>query len=556
MLQTLSIQNFAIIEALTVDFSSGMTVLTGETGAGKSIIIDAVSLIVGARGSSEYIRFGQDKAILQGLFDIDNLIETQKMLEKHHIPYEDNQLMVYRELHKTGKNTIRINGILVTVSILKEIGSSLIDIHGQHEHQHLMDDTQHLFMLDVFGGQEVSKEMDRYRQLYQAYTSSRKTLKELMVSDKQDTNRISLLESQIKKIEKVNPKEYEDVQVEQTLKQIQEDVTRLRALTNVDMLLSDDNISVKELLSKAISELSLLGDAYHHVDTVLNDVYEQVQTVSKDIAKALEIIEYDEETVKAFDDRLNELDQLKQSFGKQTIDEVRAYYDAIKLELDTLLNKDSYLQKAQQTFLKDRELLLESATVLSTLRKEKAMILEQSIHTQLSDLYMDKVMFKVHFKEHQDKVKFKANGIDDIEFLIATNIGEPLKPLAKVASGGELSRMMLALKTIFTKTQGISTVIFDEIDTGVSGRVSQAIANKMSLIAHDTQVLCISHLPQVAAIADHHLVVKKEIVEDRTKTYVSLLTIEERIVEIARMIAGDDITDTALLHAKDLLHKK
>lgn len=553
MLQSLHIKNFAIIEDLSVDFSKGMTVLTGETGAGKSIIIDAVSLIAGSRSSTDFIRYGCDKAIIQAVFYIENH-QILAQLQALAIDIEENTLIIYREIQQSKKNIIRINGVVVTLSQLKEIMRLIIDIHGQHEHQFLMDETRHLELLDNFANEKIASIKNEYTNAYQKYKIVRQQLKKMLKQDEVDHAKLNLLKRQIAEIQEVNPQPNEDIILEAELKKLLANQKSGESLDRLNRLFSDEEISINEFVKNSIYAIQDIADLslnFENIQEQLVDIQDKVYEVSRLISYELDKVDFDPERLDVVEERLNALEKLKFNYG-ETIDDILNYYSQITKELDAIENKDMHLNQLQKEFIFHRDNVLSLGKNLSNKRQEFALLLEKEIKTQLADLYMDKVQFKVAFKK-QEKVHITADGIDQVEFLIATNIGEPLKPLIKISSGGELSRMMLALKTIFTKNQHISTIIFDEIDTGVSGRVAQAIANKMSLIGQYIQVLCISHLPQVAAKANYHLFVNKEISNNRTYTSITQLGYQDRQYEIAKMIAGENVTTIALNHAKELL---
>lgn len=551
MLQSLSIQNFAIIEQLSVDFSSGMSVLTGETGAGKSIIIDAVSLLSGARSSSSFVRHGSDKAVLQALFDIENNSLVQELLKEYDLPNEDNQLIVYREMTTSGKGVVRINGILSSVSVLKRIMSPLIDIHGQHEHQQLMDESYHLNLLDTFASQTITPLLNDYQTKYRSYVLAKKHLKSLMLSQAQDDQKLVMLKQHLSEIGAFNPKNGEFESLTKELKVLLSHENTARAYSIVDDVLTNETSSTMDGINRALQALQSLDDDYSksYVEILL-DVLERLKELSKDVSKVLDHSSFDANRLEFVQSRLSQFDILREKYG----DDVVAYYEQAQQELDVIENKDTHLAKAQEVFMIARDEALQSANVLSLERKRASEALSHAIHQQLSELYMEKVVFSADFKP-VEKPKLTLSGYDEVSFMVSTNSGEPLKPLAKVASGGELSRLMLALKVIFSKQQGISTLIFDEIDTGVSGRVAQAIAQKMAVIGQNAQVLCVTHLPQVAAIATNHLFVSKLVDQTRTATKITTLTMAQREQEVAKMFAGDDLNENALAHARELLKK-
>ncbi|RFU69802.1 DNA repair protein RecN [Peribacillus saganii] len=561
MLTELSIKNFAIIEALSISFEKGLTVLTGETGAGKSIIIDAIHLLVGGRGSAEFVRHGESKAELEGLFEIED--ENHPIMEKaaeFGIEISDGMIVLRRDLSVAGKSVCRVNGKLVTIAGLREIGSTLIDIHGQHEHQELMDSHLHLPLLDQFGGEKLAASLSEYQVLYKDYDSALKQLNKLSQDEKQMAHRLDLIQFQFDEIQKADLKLKEDEELAEERKRINNFEKIFESLqTSYEALRGDHrgldwlSVAMNNLQDAASIDDSLKGTA----ETVSNSYYILEDMIST-ISEQLENLEYDPVRIDEIESRLNEINQLKRKYGNN-IEEIVEYGARIEEEIETLQNRETHIAKLQTQVKSIKEDLLVEAKNLSELRVKAAKQLTKLIHQELKELYMAKTIFNVHFyKTGQEYSEFGSqeilkNGLDELEFYISTNPGEPLKPLSKIASGGELSRIMLALKNIFSKHQGITSIIFDEVDTGVSGRVAQAIAEKIHRVAVHSQVLCISHLPQVAAMADTHLFIAKEIKGGRTKTSVTPLNEQDKIDEIGRMISGVEITDLTKQHAKELL---
>lgn len=552
MLTLLSIENFAIIESLAIDFSKGMTVLMGETGAGKSIIIDALSYLAGGRSSSSDIRYQCDRAIVQAQYYFDSHESLAKILNDHGILFQ-NELVLYREIHRNGRNVIRINGVLSTVALLKEIGRFVIDIHGQHEHQLLLNAENHLNYLDQFGNKTLQPLILDYQEKYSIYVLAKKKLKSLMLSEQQDAQRISLIEQQKKEIESVQPLPNEDNLLKEELQILTKNKEKFEWLTQLHQNVFNEEsvlISTFNAVSSKMSHSDINDNAYENFNQQLILVSDLLKEIEKGSLNLLEQLQFNPERFDALFLRLQQLDDLKIKYG-ESIDDVISYFNQISQELDVLVNKEKYIQIGQNEFLTAREQLLIAGQLLSKTRKELAKQLENVIHEQLKDLYMEKVTFNVHFDDSQSS-KIKKTGLDNVSFYISTNVGEPFKSLEKVASGGEMSRIMLALKTIFFSNRRIGTIVFDEIDTGVSGRVAEAIGQKMAIIGRNTQVLAITHLPQVAAVADYQINVIKEVVGERTRTVIKDLTEEERVIEIAKMITGDEIAESALIHAKSL----
>ncbi|PPA71363.1 DNA repair protein RecN [Jeotgalibacillus proteolyticus] len=559
MLQELSIRNFAIIDELALSLEEGLTVLTGETGAGKSIIIDAVQLLVGGRGSSEFVRHGEKKAEIEGIFTIEKGHPCYLKCADLGIDIEDGMILLKRDISQTGKSACRINGKLVTIAILREVGATLIDVHGQHESQELMDENRHLNLLDQFGGQEIKPAKAAYSELYEEYEAVQRQIRALSENEQQMAHRLDLLQFQFNEIEQAALEIEED-------SQLLEEKSRL---VNFERLFSSLQTAYDSLQGEQKGldwtglAMSNIEDAAE-IDATLAPTSESIansfyllEEASNSIRHQLDALEYDPDRLQVIDDRLNEINQLKRKYGN-SITEIVQFAATIEEEIESITNRESTIKDLEKRRASITEDLSLEADNLSSVRKKWAQMLTDEIHGQLQALHMNKAVFEVYFHGAQGsagerQLNFKKDGTDSVEFYISTNPGEPLKPLTKVASGGEISRIMLALKTIFSKHQGITSIIFDEVDTGVSGRVAQAIAEKIYAVSVHSQVLCISHLPQVAAISDRHLFISKEVKNDRTITHVLPLEEKDRVQEISRMISGVEITDLTLSHAKELL---
>ncbi|MDT2011358.1 DNA repair protein RecN [Carnobacterium divergens] len=556
MLQELAIKNFAIIHDLSLSFENGMTVLTGETGAGKSIIIDAVGLLAGGRGSSEFIRHGESKCVLEGLFSLNKEATTFDLLKEYDIDFEDHTVLIQRDIHRNGKNVCRVNGRLVNIATLRLIGETMIDIHGQNEHQELMNPERHLGMLDQFGNETLSRLKADYHQTYLAYQTAKTTYEKWQNSEQELAQRMDMLAYQTNDIELAELVVGEDDLLEEE-KNLLVNYQRIVGALSVsyDALQGEEGSGI-DLIGSAMTEMSGIEEIdgkYKQISESISNSYFQLQEAASDILKEMDQLAYDENRLNEIEKRLELIHQMKRKYG-DSLAEIMNYYEKITIELSQIKNREDHIYTLTTELKELSEQLTKKGQVLSKKRQEVAKDLEISIHEQLKELYMEKVIFEVRFLSKETNGKsFNENGIDQVEFYIATNPGEPLKPLAKVASGGELSRMMLAMKTIFSKNLGITSIIFDEVDTGVSGRVAQAIANKIYLVAVHSQVLCITHLPQVAAMADHHLFISKTVVGERTETHVDLLKKSAKVQEIARMLAGTEITKLTLEHAKELL---
>lgn len=555
MLQELTIDNLAIIDHLSLEFDDHMTVLTGETGAGKSIIIDAVSLLAGGRGSQEFIRKGEEKLSLQGQFEIPKLPGYVAQLDELGISHDDGALIISREIHRSGRNTIRVNGTLVNAATLKQLGSGLVDIQGQNEHQLLLRPEAHLGMLDQFANAKVQPLLASYQEQYQEYQRLEAAVNQKKANEQQWAQRLDMLRYQVKEIGDADlraDEEDELIAERERLEHFQQIATTLQQVVGV---LNDDEeapvLDQVATIMNAAQEIAPFDPEYDDLAQSLSDAYYSLQDVANQAGHQLDSLEFDEERLATINARLATIADLEHKYGESLAD-VLAYYDQIKEELtdmEAAADSGSDLEERLNAVQAD---LLNQGNALSQVRQTAARKLAKQVHTQLKELYMDKAVFEVNFAKTKKPV-FSATGIDQVEFYIQTNPGEAMGPLARIASGGELSRVMLALKTIFAQGEGVTSIIFDEVDTGVSGRVAQAIADKIRLIAEGSQVLCITHLPQVAAVAQHHLLIQKRVHDQRTTTSVTPLNTNQRVEELARMLAGDTITKLAREHASELL---
>lgn len=558
MLLELQIINFAIIDQIRIFFEDGLTVFTGETGAGKSMIIDAIGLLSGGRASSDYVRHGTDKAEIEGLFEIDTESEIIPILEEMGIDQNDHMIIVRREIYTRGKSICRINGKLVTLAALQKIGRRLIDIHGQHEHQLLMDPARHLPLIDRFGGDRLAKVKDGYSKVYEETAHTAARCKKYRNNEQQIAQRIDLLRYQIQEIRAANLKYGEEEELLEEKRRLANFEKVFNALKSGYEALDGENGGL-DWIRRASSDLESVQD----LDKDLKDFSEEVsnslyllEEKASAIRDYIEQMEYDPKRLDEIELRLNDIYTLKRKYGS-SIAEILEYFTKIQKEYDELTHRDERYDQLQQTFAEQMDSLRKKALILSELRKKTIIRLNQSVNRELKDLYMEHAVFTAILKQHEDLESFNhynRNGIDDAAFYISTNPGEPAKPLEKIASGGELSRIMLAVKINFKQVMPVPTIIFDEVDTGVSGRVAQAMAEKIFSLSKATQVFCITHLPQVAAMADHHFYIAKQITaENRTKTSVRKLNKNEKIKEIGRMISGAKVTDLTRQHARELL---
>ena len=554
MLQELAIHDFAIIDNLALSFQPGMTALTGETGAGKSIIIDAVGLLAGGRGSVDFIRTGTAKASLEGLFDAQANPATEAKLQAYGVmdPDQKDTVLLQRELFRSGRNVCRVNGHLVNTATLKAIGETLVDIHGQNEHQQLMHSETHLGLLDAFAGDDLLKIRQQYAEVYHNYQHTLQAVKQKQANEQEWAQRLDMLKFQVNEIQSADLHPHEDTDLSTERERLANFQKINSALQESYALLSDEEVNALDQIGQAMSSMQSIADLdpdFAAIADNLQSAYYSLQDVQNDLSNELDDKEFDEGRLDQVEKRLDLFNQLKRKYG-ETLDEVIAYGKRAAAELSQMEQAETSVEDLDSTLKESRAQLQKLGSALSKRRHAAAKQLTKAIHEQLASLYMDKTVFSVHFTKAKD---FRPDGLDEAVFYIQTNPGEEAKPLAKIASGGELSRLMLAMKTIFARSEGVTAIIFDEVDTGVSGRVAQAIANKISLIAKSSQVLCITHLPQVAAMADHEYVINKNVHDGRTTTQVNKLTAKARVDEIARMLAGEKITKLTVEHAEELL---
>lgn len=551
----MTIKNFAIIESLSLTFQEGMTVLTGETGAGKSIIIDALGLLVGGRGSTDFIRHGEERLELQGLFALaeDNLACRNALLENG-IDASDDMVVLERSLFRSGKNSCRINGKLVTTVLLRQIGSKLIDIHSQHEHQELMNEEFHLSLLDRFAADKIKPVLTKYQTNFKEYQTILREWQNWTKNERELAQRLDMLRFQQQEIENANLQAgEEDRLLEQ--KNVLANFEKLNENLQGAYTAIQGEPGGLEFIGEAMRQMEAAASIhtdYKAVSEAISSSYYMLEDSMSQIRQSLDQLEFQPEELNQIESRLNDLNQLKRKYGK-TIEDIIQYEKEISTEMEKLTDSESHVGHLETKMATLKTELTKQASTLTDIRKKAAATLEKQIKQELNQLYMEKAIFSVHFES--DKTELTDSGQDSVVFYMSTNPGEPLKPLAKIASGGELSRMMLALKTIFSRHQGITSIIFDEVDTGVSGRVGQAIAEKIYAVSVGSQVLCISHLPQVAAMANHHYYITKKVQNKRTTTSVTILKGEQKVEEISRMIAGIEVTELTKQHAKEMIQQ-
>ncbi|MBQ8748501.1 MAG: DNA repair protein RecN [Oscillospiraceae bacterium] len=547
MLSLLHIENIAVIECADISFDAGFNVLTGETGAGKSIVIDAISAILGERTYRDMIRTGTDKATVRAVFtDVPEL----PWFAENGVAY-DAETVIHRDVFLDGKNVCRVNGTLLTVSILRKLGIQLINIHGQHDSASLFDEANHLIFLDDFA--ENSALRGEYALRFEAVSALRREIQRMSMDEGEKLRRMETLRFQIEEISKAELEPDEDAQLESRRKILQngEKLSDAMNAATASLYGDDDTDGAASLLAEAERELSRLSrytDAYTALHERVADLMYQVQDVAEEIRDARDDLSFSADELDKIEARLDVIHRLRRKYGA-TCREILEYLSNAKKELDEIEFADDTIERLKKKLVKAESEAMESALQLRSNRKKAAELLSQRILSELTQLDMPKVQFTCAFTE----TDMAPNGADAVAFYMSANAGEALKPLNKVASGGELARIMLAMKNVLAEQDKVATLIFDEVDTGVSGRAAQKVAEKLRSVAKTKQVLCVTHLPQLAAFASTHLLIAKEERSGRTYTTVTPLDLEGRKRELARIIGGASITETTLKSAEEML---
>jgi len=552
MLQTLSIKQFAIIDELDINFSDGLTVMSGETGSGKSIIIDAIGQLIGMRASSDYVRHGEKKAIIEGIFDIDESKDAINILESLAIDVDEDFLLVKREIFSSGKSICRINNQTVTLQDLRKVMQELLDIHGQHETQSLLKQKYHLQLLDDYADNQYSDLLNQYQLSYNQYKNKRKELEELESADQALLQRLDLMKFQLEELTEASLKEGEVEQLESDIKRIQNSEKLNLALNNAHQVLTDES-AIPDRLYELSNYLQTINDIvpekFVRLKEDIDQFYYILEDAKHEIYDEMANTEFDEQVLNEYESRMNLLNNLKRKYGKD-ITELIAYQSKLANEIDKIENYEQSTSQLREEIKTLYNEVIDIGKKLSQERRRVARELRDHIVSEIQNLQMKDANLEISFKPLDEPT---IEGIEFVEFLISPNRGEPLKSLNKIASGGELSRIMLALKSIFVKSRGQTAILFDEVDSGVSGQAAQKMAEKMRDIAQYIQVICISHLPQVASMSDHHLLISKASNADRTTTQVKELKDENKIDEIARMISGASVTELTRENAKEMI---
>ena len=547
MLSLLHIENIAVIESADISFDQGFNVLTGETGAGKSIVIDAISAILGERAYRDMIRTGTNKASVRAVFtDVPEL----SWFADNGVEY-DPEVVIQRQIHLDGKNVCRVNGSLVSVNILRKLGIQLINIHGQHDSASLFDEENHLQFLDSFADNEALR-LD-YAEKYAAVAKLRREIERMTMDEGEKLRRMETLKYQIAEIEKADLQPGEDEELEDRRKLLQNAEKIADGMNDAveNLYGSDDADGAASMLATAervLARISRFSESISQLHDKVADLMYQVQDVAEEVRDARDDLAYSADELEQIESRLDVIHRLRRKYGT-TCEDILAYLEKAKQELDEIEFADDHLERLKKKLHKAEKTAWEAAFALRENRKQTALAMSERILTELAQLDMPRVQFSCEFTE----LELTGNGADAVAFYMSANAGEALKPLSKVASGGELARIMLAMKNVLAERDQIATLIFDEVDTGVSGRAAQRVAEKLRSVAAHKQVLCVTHLPQLAALANTHLLIAKSERDGRTYTSVTPLDLEGRKRELARIIGGTNITETTLKSAEEML---
>ena len=561
MLLELIINDFALIDNLKLEFCQGLNILTGETGAGKSIIIDSVNFVLGERSSKDIVRYGAEKTYVEAVFENPGNTELSNMAKEYGFDLDDGLIILSREMTILGRSICRINGRAATSSILKEVGNYLIDIHGQHEHQSLLNEDRHRELLDMFGGNNLKELKKDVYILYHKVSDIKKELRSLAGDGRERERKLDLLNFQINEINEAKLKIGEEDELLKQKKIVSNSEKLFLALSNSYNILYgglEDSPPVSDRLGLVISEIESvlnIDDSLKDIYKGIEDSYYSIEAIISDIREYRDNIEFDPELINTIELRLDLINNLKRKYGS-SIEDIIEFKKRAEKELEYITSSQDRINELEIELQKQTEMLYTKSLELSKLRKVTAEGLEKSIVYELKFLGMEKAIFKIDFNTSKinGQISYSENGFDVIRFLISMNPGEAVKPLSKVASGGETSRIMLAIKTAFADTDNIPSLIFDEIDTGISGKAAQAVAEKLGQISSSHQVICVTHLPQIASMADTHFYISKSVFEDRTKTSVEKLSEKDRISEIARMLGGAKITELTLKHSEEMIN--
>lgn len=557
MLSYISVTNFAIIENIEVDFKKGMTALTGETGAGKSLLIDAIGLLLGDRATTNIVRTGSDKAIVEGVF-VFSSSKIKNTLKDLGINSEDNELIIKRQITTSNNNVIKVNGSTVTLSQLKEVASLLADIHTQFDTHRLINPQTYIDIIDGFENEKTIRLVNNYQEKLRLYKKELKELNILKNSNNDLIERLDLMKFHVEELESYNLDINEEIDLLDKVEKM-ENYDKIYQSLNEAIVLLESTSAIDNIFtaSKKIENIKEYSESFDLINKRVNESYYELIDAFEELKNEADRLDFDPKVLDTYQERLNILNTLKRKYRKELPDLID-YLDKTKEDISNIDNFDEVIRAKDEDVKKAFDTVKGLALNLNKLRKETSKYIESELLKTLADLELKKTNFRIEFLNmidniHLNSSQFFSNGFDEVDFLITTNIGEPLKALSKSASGGEMSRIMLGLKNLLVKSLELSLIIFDEIDSGVSGYVASQVAKKMKSISKTTQVICITHIPQVAALADNHLFISKSVEEGRTKAHIKELLKEDRIQEIAQMISGDHVTISAIESARELL---
>lgn len=550
MLLNVSVKNLALIKEADIYFKDGMNILTGETGAGKSVIIGSINIALGGKVNKEMIRTGSDYAMAELVFKVDRQTTRDKLL-KAGVMLEDDEVVISRKI-VNGRSITKVNGETFSVNTLKSVTSLLIDIHGQHDHQSLLKTEKHLDILDEFAGSSLKEVKLKVEKAYKKYCDAKNKLESFNMDEEQRIRECEFLNFEINEITSANLKIGEDEELEEKYKKMSNMKKILEALSTAHNIFCGDGVeNITDMVGESVREISTVSE----YDSTLNDIYSQLANieelchdVSRQMAEYAQVSEFDSQEAAELEERLNLINHLKLKYGN-SMEDILSYAEEKQKKLEVLENYELSRSNAEKEAEDLKKILDKECDNLTTARKKAASSFEKKVTEALEDLNFLQVKFEIDFKKSG---VYTSNGNDKAEFMISSNLGEPLMPLAKIASGGELSRIMLGIKTIMAGEDDIDTLIFDEIDTGISGRTAQKVAEHMKMISGDHQVICITHLPQIAAMADNHLKIEKKSDNGETITDIFVLDEEKSVEELARMLGGAQITDTVMENAKEM----
>lgn len=551
MLEHLHVRNMALIDEIEVDFSKGLNILSGETGAGKSIIIGSINIALGGKASKELIRNGAEYALVELVFSVENKT-VENILNDMGIELDDGMVIISRKI-MSNRCINKVNGESVTNAMLKNIAGYLIDIHGQHENQSLLVKKNHLALLDRFAKNELDELLEELKSVYKEYSAAKKELEVSVVDEEKRIREVSFLEYEINEIKTANLVKDEDIVLDERYKKLSNMNTIISTLTTVHNLLSDTvNGSAADNVSYGVKHLSRISDLDEDIAGQLSQlltIEDLISGINKDIASYMDRFEDVTEELSEVEERLNLINSLKMKYGN-SVEEIEQYLAEQEIKYNKLKNYDEYVDSLKNNVCNLEKRVEKLSKEISDIRKCKGKELTELIRKSLIDLNFIDVQFEMIFNKHKE---YSSKGYDDAQFYISTNPGELLRPLNDVASGGEISRIMLAIKSVLSYIDSIDALIFDEIDTGISGRTAQKVSEKLALIAKQRQVICITHLPQIAAMADSHYIIEKNSDGDRTTTDIKKLDMKAAIEEVARIIGGVQITEAVISNAKEMI---